>query len=110
MDFKGNKIRFTTYFGEEVKPSFPCHKSLQHIKEDYVYERDTGKQNSAAVSSPSSSCFASLLDVSGGNCRRDLVDESGMIGNQIWKWSRCKSRLVLPLHKVTDKNNSYFAH
>jgi hypothetical protein len=35
------KIRSTTSFRGEVKPLFPCHKILQHLKEQYEYERET---------------------------------------------------------------------
>jgi hypothetical protein len=35
------KIRSTTFFGGEVKPSAPCRKILQHIKEPYSIKRDT---------------------------------------------------------------------
>jgi hypothetical protein len=35
------KIRSMPSFGWEVKPSVPCHKILQQVKEPYEYERDT---------------------------------------------------------------------
>jgi hypothetical protein len=30
------KVRSTTFFREEVKPSAPCHKILWHVKEPLV--------------------------------------------------------------------------
>jgi hypothetical protein len=33
--FKGDKIRSTTSFGGEVKPSLPCRKILRHVKDPY---------------------------------------------------------------------------
>jgi hypothetical protein len=35
------KIRSTTFFGGEVKPSVPCRKILRHVKDPYDYGRDT---------------------------------------------------------------------
>jgi hypothetical protein len=35
------RIRSTTSYGGEVKPSVPCRKILQRVKEPYEYERDT---------------------------------------------------------------------
>jgi hypothetical protein len=35
------KIRSTTSFGGEVKPSVSCRKILQHVKDPYEYEGDT---------------------------------------------------------------------
>jgi hypothetical protein len=35
------KIRSTTSFGGEVKPSVLCRKILRLVKEPYKYERDT---------------------------------------------------------------------
>jgi hypothetical protein len=32
---EGDKIRSTTSFGGEVKPSAPCCKILWHVKDDY---------------------------------------------------------------------------
>jgi hypothetical protein len=40
------KMRGTTSFGGEVKPSAPCHKISRHVKEPYRYERDICVQNS----------------------------------------------------------------
>jgi hypothetical protein len=39
--FKGDKVRSTPSFREEIKPSVPCRKILRHAKEPYEYERDT---------------------------------------------------------------------
>jgi hypothetical protein len=36
---KTNKIRSTTSFGGEVKPSVPCRKILRHVKNPYEYEK-----------------------------------------------------------------------
>jgi hypothetical protein len=52
---------------------------------------------------------ASLLDISAGNCQRALVDETGMIINQMGmynrvKQSRCKGRLGRQPHKDKDKD------
>jgi hypothetical protein len=35
------KIRSTTSFQGEVKPSVPCREIFRHVKEPYEYERDT---------------------------------------------------------------------
>jgi hypothetical protein len=43
------KILSTTSFGDEVKPSVPCHKILQLVKDPYRYEKQyvSSKQNPA---------------------------------------------------------------
>jgi hypothetical protein len=51
------KIRITTSFGGEVKPSVPCRKILRHSKELYEYVRYISWQN-PLFSSPVSSWFA----------------------------------------------------
>jgi hypothetical protein len=38
---KAIKIRSTTSFGLEVKPSVPCRKILRNVKDSYRYEKDT---------------------------------------------------------------------
>jgi hypothetical protein len=38
--FKGDQIRSTPSFEEEVKPSAPYRKILWRVKEPYKYERD----------------------------------------------------------------------
>jgi hypothetical protein len=38
------KIRSTTSFGGEVKPSSPCRKMLRHVKDHFIYDRDTDWQ------------------------------------------------------------------
>jgi hypothetical protein len=42
--FKGYKIRSTTYFGGEAKPSAPCRKILRHADGPFRYDRDTDSQ------------------------------------------------------------------
>jgi hypothetical protein len=51
------KVRITTCFGGEVKPSAPC-KILWHVKDTLRYERDADRQNSAPISRPVSPRFA----------------------------------------------------
>jgi hypothetical protein len=74
---RATKICSTTSFGGEVKPSVPCCKILQLVKDPYHMKRDTCRQNSwtfLAKFLP-----ASLLGVSAGYCQRAVVGESGMI-------------------------------
>jgi hypothetical protein len=52
------KIRSTASFGGEVKPSVPCRKILRHVKDPLRYDRDTDRQNSAAISYQVSPRFA----------------------------------------------------
>jgi hypothetical protein len=52
------KIRTMTSFGGDVKPLVPCHNILRHVKEPYECEEILSRQNSAAISSPIFSCFA----------------------------------------------------
>jgi hypothetical protein len=52
------KIRCATSFGGEVKPSVPCRKFIRYVTEPYEYEI-LRRQNSAAISSPHFSYFAS---------------------------------------------------
>jgi hypothetical protein len=55
-------IRRMTSFGGVVKPSAPCRKSLWHVKVSLTYDRDTDRQNSAAISRPvSPRCAARCL-------------------------------------------------
>jgi hypothetical protein len=35
------KIHSMFSFGEEIKPSVPCCKILQHVRESYKYKKDT---------------------------------------------------------------------
>jgi hypothetical protein len=42
------KIRSTTSFGREVKPSATC-KLLQQVKDPLRYDKDTDRQNSAVI-------------------------------------------------------------
>jgi hypothetical protein len=41
--FEATKIRSTTYFGWEIKPSAPCRKILRHIKDTLRYDKDFDK-------------------------------------------------------------------
>jgi hypothetical protein len=52
------KIRSTTSFGEEVRRSTPCRKILRQGKNLLRHDRDTDRQNSAAVSRSVSPRFA----------------------------------------------------
>jgi hypothetical protein len=56
--FKGVKIRSTSSFGGEVKPSAPCRNILRHVKDPFRYDRDTDRQNYAAISRLVSPLFA----------------------------------------------------
>jgi hypothetical protein len=42
------KIRCTTSFGGEEKPSVPCHKILRYDKDPVRYDTDTDRRNSRA--------------------------------------------------------------
>jgi hypothetical protein len=65
------KIRCTTSFGGEIKPSAPCHKILRHVKYPYSMKQIlVGKIH--GHSPPVSP--ASLLGVSAGYCQIPLVD------------------------------------
>jgi hypothetical protein len=44
--------------GRELKPSAPCRKILWHVQDPLRYDRDTDRQNSAAISIPVSPRFA----------------------------------------------------
>jgi hypothetical protein len=70
------KIRSSTSFGGEGKPSAPCRKILQHVKDPLRYDRDTDTQNSAAISRPVSPPL--LLDVSAATRAQS---SGGWIGN-----------------------------
>jgi hypothetical protein len=52
MDFKSDKNHNMISFGGEVKPSAPCRKIIRHAKNPLRYDRDTDRQNSAAISRP----------------------------------------------------------
>jgi hypothetical protein len=69
-----------TFFGGEVKPSAPFCKILRRVKYPYTYERDTSKAKFKAIYLQVSP--ASPLNVTVFNCKRSLVDESGMIKTQ----------------------------
>jgi hypothetical protein len=70
MDFKGDKIRSTPSFGEEVKPSVTCRRftACKRTLRAWKYAR---RQNSAAMFLTRVST-ASLLDVYGGFTTRCL--------------------------------------
>jgi hypothetical protein len=55
---KAIKIRRTTSFGWEVKPSVPRRKTLRHVKDPLGYDRDADRQNSADTSRQVSPRFA----------------------------------------------------
>jgi hypothetical protein len=40
---RARKIRSTTSFDVEAKPSVPCRETLRHVEEPYEYERYTPK-------------------------------------------------------------------
>jgi hypothetical protein len=77
------KICSMTSFREKVKPSVPCSKILQWVKEPYDHKRRYFTDKISHQVSP-----ASLLEVSAGNCQRALVDESGMTRIQMGKHNR----------------------
>jgi hypothetical protein len=75
------KICSTTSFGWEVKLSVPCRKTYFMLKNLTSMKEILRRQNSAAISCQVSP--ASLLDVSADNLQRALVEESGMIKNNM---------------------------
>jgi hypothetical protein len=71
------KIRSTTSFGGEVKPSVPCRKILRHVKHPCSMKEILRKQNSRAFIAVSLSCFATkrlywLLPESSGGLIRSV--------------------------------------
>jgi hypothetical protein len=73
------KIRSTTSFGEEVKPSVPYRKIL-HFKDPYnMKEILVGKIHGHF----SKTFHTSIPDDYADCCQRALVGESGMIRNQM---------------------------
>jgi hypothetical protein len=76
MSLRAMKIRSTTSFGIEVKPSVPCRKILQHAKDSYSMKEILVCKMHGHFS-PSFSCFptrclCSLLpENSGGWIRND---------------------------------------
>jgi hypothetical protein len=79
-NFQGDKICSTTFFGGEVKLPAPC-KILRHVKDSLKYDRDTDRQNSAAISRPvcprvATRCLLQPEQIT-------LLDESGKIGTQM---------------------------
>jgi hypothetical protein len=86
------KIRSTTSFGGEVKPSAPCRKILRQVKERYGYKRDfVGKIHLPFLRHVSP---ASLIHVSGGNCQRALMDELGMIRNEMGTQNEIATQMI----------------
>jgi hypothetical protein len=76
---KAIKIHISTSFAEEVKPLVPSRKILWDVKNTYRYE-EIHRQNSR----PFLSKFLLLpYLMSASNCQRALVDESGMIRNEM---------------------------
>jgi hypothetical protein len=45
------------FFGGEVKSRLACCRILWQVKDPLRYDRDTDRQNSAAISHPVSPCF-----------------------------------------------------
>jgi hypothetical protein len=79
---KAIKFHSTTSFERKVKPTAPCHKILWNVKKPLcILKEILCRQNSR----PFLPKFlpASLLGVSAGYCQRALVDESGIIRNQV---------------------------
>jgi hypothetical protein len=70
-------IRGTTSFGGKVNLSATCN-FLRHVKDSLRYHTDADRQNSAAISHPVSSRFATTCCVLQSE-QRTLVGESGMI-------------------------------
>jgi hypothetical protein len=94
MDFKGDKVRSTSSFGAEVRPSAPCRKILWHFK---------NPTNMKKILRSSKIQRSFLLHVSLANrwllikvCQRALVHESGMIRNISKIWSRAPGRSSIP--------------
>jgi hypothetical protein len=80
------KIHSMTYCRGEVKPSVPCHKIYGMLKNSTSMKEILFRQNSAAISHQVSSAL--LLDISAVNCKRAVVNESGMIRNQMGMHNR----------------------
>jgi hypothetical protein len=78
-------------FREEVKPPIP-YTILRHVKEPCKYGKDTSGKIQWPFCHQVSP--ASLLDVPASNCQRALVDESGMITNQVGKHDRSEMVVV----------------
>jgi hypothetical protein len=57
--FRAIKIRSTTSFGGEVKPSVTCRKIFRHVKKKLTgMEQRVRTQSLSVISSPRFSCFA----------------------------------------------------
>jgi hypothetical protein len=78
--FRAIKSVARLFFGGKVKLPAPC-KILRHVKDSLKYDRDTDRQNSAAISRPVCPRVATrcLLQPE----QRTLLDESGKIGTQM---------------------------
>jgi hypothetical protein len=85
--FKATEVRSTASFGAELKPSFPRHKNLQHVKKSLrsITEilRLQNERTFLAKFLP-----ASLLDVHAAIFQKALVNESGMITTQMGMHNR----------------------
>jgi hypothetical protein len=92
------KIRSMTSFGGEEKPLAPCRKTLRHVKDPSRYDRDTDRQNLAAIYRPLSPRFAarcsaaSRVKNSGGWIGNDLNSDGER--NRLWNSHRCMGRFV----------------
>jgi hypothetical protein len=82
IHFKGDKIRSTTSFGREVKPSLPCRNISWHVK--YPYGKKEILVGKIKLISRQVSP-TSQQGVSAGYCQRGLEGESGMTVNQMGK-------------------------
>jgi hypothetical protein len=80
MGFKGDKNPYHDFRRKGSNAVGPCRKILRHVKDLLRYDRDTDRQNSAAISRPvfrfATRC---LLHPE----QRTLVDESGIIRTQM---------------------------
>jgi hypothetical protein len=98
------KIRSTTYFGGEVKPSVPCRRfTLNNVKEPYGH-RNVRKQNLPAISHPKSP--DRLLEGSSGPIRMNRIIHGGRQRETIaGKFSH--DNLWLRASRVTTLRNEY---
>jgi hypothetical protein len=80
------KIHSITSFTGEIKLLVSRHTICGMLKNAMGMKEMLCRQNSAAISDQVSPALQ--LDVSAGNCWRALVDESGMIINQMGMYGR----------------------
>jgi hypothetical protein len=70
------KIRSTTSFGGEVKPTAPCCKILRHVKDPSEYDKDA---TSAKFKDISYQLPASLLGVSAATIELSRINQECLV-------------------------------